>query len=62
MAQDLPVLVEAASAFIAEMFSKDSLEGTLARWSLDVTNNTNDNHGRSLNDGDSLNNFLLVVL
>ena len=37
-------------------------EGTKAAGGLDVANQTNNAHGGSLDDGDSLDNFLLVDL
>ena len=44
------------------MLSPDSGEGTQAAGSLDVADNTDHNHGRGLDDGDSLNDLLLVHL
>lgn len=58
----LPVLIEAPFAFITNVFSEDGLEAAETSWSLDVTNNANDNHGRSLYNSHRLNNFLLVYL
>jgi len=56
----VPVLVEAALHALVEVLREDSLEGTKTRGGLDVTDNTADNHGRSLKDGDSLNSLLVV--
>lgn len=58
----VPVLVEAATDFVGKMLSPDGGEGTKTTGSLDVTNNTNDDHRRSLNDADSLDDLLLVHL
>lgn len=58
----IPVLVEATLDGIGKVLSKDSGDLTETVWGADVANNTDDNHGRSLDDGDSLNDFLLVRL
>merc|ERR1719430_1237780 len=57
-----PVLVEPPLAFLTNVLSPDSLEGPHAARSLNVANNADSDHGRSLNDGDGLDDFLLVVL
>ena len=44
------------------MLSPDSLQSSETTRSLDVSNNTDAYNGRSLNDGTSLDNFLLVDL
>ena len=44
------------------MLSPDSLQSSETTRSLDVSNNTNAYNGRSLDDGTSLDNFLLVDL
>lgn len=59
---DGPVLVEAALEVIREMLSPDGSQGTETTGSLSVPGNTNDNHGGSLNDGDGLEDLLLVHL
>ena len=56
----VPVLVEATFDLIGEMVGPDSGESAEATGSLDVTNNTNDNHGGSLYNSDGLNNLTLV--
>ncbi len=58
----VPVLVEAAQTLIRQMLSPDSGERTQAMRGLDVTNNANNNHGWSLQDGYSLDDFSLVHL
>jgi len=58
----VPVLIEAALDLLAQMLSPDGSQRAETAGSLDVTNNTNADHGRSLNDSDSLNNLLLVHL
>lgn len=57
-----PVLVEAATDVIGHVLSPDGGDGAKTTGSLDVTNQTNNDHGRSFDDGDSLNDFLLVHL
>merc|ERR1719507_2842493 len=57
-----PVLVEPPLALLADVLRPDSLEGSHAAGSLDVADNADGDHWRSLDDGDSLNNLLLVVL
>ena len=49
-------------ALLADVLSPDSLEGFHAAGSFDVTNNVDGDHWRSLDDGDCLDNLLLVVL
>lgn len=58
----VPVLVEAATDLVGKMFSPDGGESAKTTGSLDVANDTNDNHGGSLNDADSLDDLLLVHL
>jgi len=57
-----PVLVEPPLGFLANVLSPDSFEGSEAAGSLDVSDQTDAHHGRGLDDGDSLHNFLLVDL
>merc|ERR1719193_1565259 len=57
-----PVLVESPLALLSNVLSPDSLEDPHAARSLNVANDANGDHGRSLNDGDGLDDFLLVVL
>lgn len=58
----LPVLVEAALDIISQVFSKDSGDSAQTTRSGNVTNDTADNHGRTFNDGDGFQDFLLVHL
>jgi hypothetical protein len=58
----VPVLVEAATDFIGKMLSPDGGESAKTTGSLDVTNDTDDDHGGSLDDADSLDDLLLVHL
>jgi len=58
----VPVLVEASTDLVGKMLSPDGGEGTKTTGSLDVTNDTNDDHGGSLNDADGLDDLLLVHL
>merc|ERR1719370_2104799 len=57
-----PVLVEPPLALLSNVLSPDSLEGPHAARSLNVANDANGDHGRSLDDGDGLHHLLLVVL
>ena len=58
----IPILVEATLNIITHMLSPNGGKGTKTTGSLNITNQTNDNHGGSLNDGDGFNDFLLVHL
>lgn len=58
----LPVLVEATTAFFRQMLGPDCSKGTETEWSFDVSNNTDNDHWWGFQDGDSLNDFLLVDL
>merc|ERR1719429_140581 len=57
-----PVLVEPSLSLFSNMLSPDSLESSHTSWSLDVSNNTNADHWWSLDNGDGLDDFLLVDL
>lgn len=57
-----PVLVEATTDIIGHVLSPDGGDRAKTAGGLDVTNQTNNDHGRSFDDGDSLNDFLLVHL
>jgi hypothetical protein len=58
----VPVFVEATAHFLAQMVSPHGGEGAKTTGSLDVANNSDNNHRRGLNDGHSLHNLLLVDL
>ena len=49
-------------ALLPDVLSPDSLQGPHATRSLDVADNADGDHWRSLDDGDCLDNLLLVVL
>lgn len=58
----VPVLVETAASIVAEVLSPQSGHGAQTTGSGDVASNTNDNHGRSLDDGNGFEDLLLVHL
>ena len=58
----VPVLVEPTAALLGEMLSPDGGDGSEAAGGLDVADQTDNHHGGSLDDGDSLADFLLVSL
>jgi hypothetical protein len=58
----VPVLVEATLDLVGEVLGPNGGEGTKTTGSLDVTDNTNDDHRGGLDDGDSLDDLLLVHL
>jgi len=58
----VPVLVETTLDLVTQVLSEHSGEGTEATRSLDVTDKTNAHHWRGLEDGDSLNDLLLIEL
>ena len=55
-----PVLVEPAPALVGEVLGEDAGEGPEATGGLDVSDDTDDDHGGGLDDGDGINNLLLV--
>ena len=56
----VPVLVEATEDFVGEMVGPDGGQSTETVGGLDVTDHTDNNHGGSLNNGDSLTGLLAV--
>lgn len=58
----VPVAVEATLDFVRKVLSPDSGEGTETTGSLDVSDDTDDDHRRSLDDGSGFDDFLLVHL
>ena len=58
----VPVGVESTFELLAEMPSPDGLEGTQATRGLHIADDASHDHGRSLQDGDSLHNLFLVGL
>merc|ERR1711939_152897 len=58
----VPVLVEATLDLVREVLGPDGRERAEAAGSLDVADDTDDDHGRGLDDGDGLDDLLLVHL
>jgi len=58
----VPSLVETATGLISNVLCPDGANGAETLGGLDVSNNTNDDEGRGLQDGDGLNDLLLVHL
>lgn len=58
----VPVLVEASLDLVGEVLGPDGGQGSETARSLDVSDNTDNNHRRSLDDGNGLDDFLLVHL
>ena len=56
----VPVLVEATTARVGKVVSPDRGKGAEAAGGLDVTDKTDSNHGGSVDDGDGLEDLLLV--
>lgn len=56
----VPVLVESSFERLVKRVSPDSGESSESSGGLDVPNNTDNLDGRGFDDGDSLNDFLLV--
>merc|ERR1719500_163799 len=57
-----PVLVEPPLSLLTDVLGPDGFESPHASGGLDVSNNTDADQGRSLEDGDGLDNLLLVDL
>lgn len=58
----IPVLIEATTALLRQMLGPDIYQGTQTEWRLDITNGANGNHWWRLQNGHSLDDFLLVDL
>ena len=56
----VPVLVAATLELLTQMLGKDRRQGAETTGGLNVSYNTDDNHRRSLNDRDSIDDFTLV--
>ena len=61
-AEYLPVLVEAPLALLSDVLGPDGLKGAEAPGGGDISDNTDHYDGRGLDDGDALDNLLLVDL
>jgi hypothetical protein len=57
-----PVLVESATAFFGQMLSPDIDQSAWSMRGFNVTNGSDNDDWRCLQDGDGFNNFLLVDL
>ena len=60
--QYIPIFVKATLALLTEMFSPNSLEDAQTPGSFNITNNTNNHHGRCFDYCHSFHNFFLVNL
>jgi len=60
--RDVPVLVETAAEVVGQMAGPDGGEGAETTGGADVSDDTNDNHGGGFEDGNSLDDLLLVDL
>lgn len=56
----VPVLVKTTLEFFVQVLRENSSQGTETKRGLNVTNNTHNDHGRSLDDRDGIDNFALV--
>jgi len=57
-----PVFVESSQGVLLELVGPDGGQRSHASGGVDVSDESNDDHGGSLDDGDGLNDFLLVEL
>ena len=55
-----PVFIESSESVFVELVGPNSGESSESSRSFDVTDETNDDHGRSFDDGDGFDDFLLV--
>jgi hypothetical protein len=58
----VPVLVESSLELVGQVLGPDGGQRSETSGGLDVTDNTNDDHRRGLDDGDGLDDFSLVHL
>ena len=58
----VPALIESASALVTQVLGPDGSQSSKTVGGLSVTDETNANHGRGLEDGNSLSDLLLVEL
>jgi len=56
----VPVLVHSSDECLTQVLGKHSCQGSESSGGLDVSNNTDNNHWWAFQDGDGLNNLLLV--
>lgn len=56
-----PVLVESLLGVLIDGLGPDSCQCSQTSWGIDVSDDTNNGHGGTFDDGDSFNNLLLVV-
>ena len=56
----VPVLVHATLELFVQVLREDGGEGSESLWSFDVTDDTNNNHGWGLDDGDGIDDLTLV--
>jgi len=56
----VPVLVATTLELLTQVLSEDGSQGTKTTGGFEVSNNTDDNHGGSLEDGNGINDFTLV--
>merc|ERR1711881_564122 len=57
-----PVLVESSAGSIGDVLGPDGLKSPQASWRLNVAHYADSDHGRRLDDGDWLDDFLFVEL
>jgi len=57
-----PVLVESSLGLVTDVLSPDGLEGSEASWGFNVTDDTDADHWWGIDDGDWLDDLLLVEL
>lgn len=58
----VPILVESTTAILTDVFGPNCPQGSETLGCRNITNDTNNDHWWSLQDGNSFNNFLLVNL